>query len=80
VVYSHTKITKWILDGLGMEKVGIFYCYLVPFTTIWYILWPFGIFWYIFYCFGMLYQAKSGNPVEQEVSNTYQHIGKKTNR
>jgi hypothetical protein len=26
-----------------MEDVGIFYSYLVYFTTIWSILWPFGI-------------------------------------
>jgi hypothetical protein len=33
----------YILVGLGMEKVGIFYDYLEYFTAIWYILWPFGI-------------------------------------
>jgi hypothetical protein len=31
-----------ILEGLAMEDVGIFYCHLVYFTVIWYILWLFG--------------------------------------
>jgi hypothetical protein len=26
-----------------MEDVGIYYCRLAYFTTIWYILWPFGV-------------------------------------
>jgi hypothetical protein len=48
---------------------GIFYCHLVYFIAIWYILWPFGIFYghllqfiAISWPFGMLYQEKSGNP------------------
>jgi hypothetical protein len=28
-----------------MEDVGIFYCHLVYFTVIWYILWLFGFLW-----------------------------------
>jgi hypothetical protein len=28
-----------------MEDVGTFYCHLVYFTAIWYILWPFGKFY-----------------------------------
>jgi hypothetical protein len=58
------KITIWVnLEGLAIEDVGIFrphclfYCEMVYFVAIWYILWAFGI------ChFGMLYQEKSGNP------------------
>jgi hypothetical protein len=30
-----------ILEGLGMENVGIFYGHSEYFTAIWYILWPF---------------------------------------
>jgi hypothetical protein len=32
-----------ILEGLGMENVGIFYDRLEYFTDIWYNLWPFCI-------------------------------------
>jgi hypothetical protein len=31
----------YILEGLGMENVGIFYDYLEYLTAIWYILWQF---------------------------------------
>jgi hypothetical protein len=53
------------LEGLGNEKVGIFYGYLEYLTAIWYILWPFSNFLairYIFHRFGILHQEKSGNP------------------
>jgi hypothetical protein len=39
---------------------GIFYCHLVYFVAIWYILWSFGV--PIFSRFGMLRKEKSGNP------------------
>jgi hypothetical protein len=48
----------YILEGLGMENVGIFYGPLVHFTAIWYVF----VIWYISSCFGMLCQEKSGNP------------------
>jgi hypothetical protein len=61
-----------ILEGLGMENVGIFYGYLISFVDIWCIVWPFGIFcghlvyfvavWYIFPRFGTLHKIKSGTP------------------
>jgi hypothetical protein len=50
---------------------GIFYCHLVYFMAIWYILWPFVFydhlvyfprFWYIFLRFGIFHREKSGNP------------------
>jgi hypothetical protein len=54
-----------IFEGLAIEDFGIFYCHLVYFTTIWYILWTFGTFygfWCIFTVLVWLYQEKSGNP------------------
>jgi hypothetical protein len=33
------------LEGLGTVNVGVFYCHLVYFTAIWYILLPFGTFY-----------------------------------
>jgi hypothetical protein len=33
---------------------GIFYCYLVYFMVIWYILWPIGILMVIWYIFTIL--------------------------
>jgi hypothetical protein len=55
----------YILDGLALEDVGIFYGHLVH-------LWSFLIFnghlvyfvviWYIFPHFGISYQEKAGNP------------------
>jgi hypothetical protein len=55
-----------ILEGLGMENVGIFYGHLEYITVIWYTLCPFGILvtiWFIFTRSGRLYKEKSGNPV-----------------
>jgi hypothetical protein len=43
-----------------MENVGIFFCYLVNFTAIWYILLSFGF--EVIPSFGILYKEKSGNP------------------
>jgi hypothetical protein len=34
----------FILEGLGLKNVGIFYGHLGYFMVIWYVLWPFGIF------------------------------------
>jgi hypothetical protein len=31
-----------ILEGLGIEMIGMFYCHLEYITAIWYILLPFG--------------------------------------
>jgi hypothetical protein len=43
--FSNQKYQFWyILEGLGMDIVGIFYGHLEYFTAIGYILWPFGIF------------------------------------
>jgi hypothetical protein len=54
-----------ILEGIGMENVGIFYGQLVYFSAIYYNLWQFGIV-----CGNLVYfpnlvcldQGKSGNP------------------
>jgi uncharacterized membrane protein YuzA (DUF378 family) len=54
-----------ILEGLEMEKVGIFFGHSEYITAILYILWPFCnlvAIGYIFPHFGMLRQEKSGNP------------------
>jgi hypothetical protein len=58
-----------ILEGLRMEKVGIFRAHLEYARAGWYILWPFGnlvAIWYICHRFGTLCQGKSVNPVAQE--------------
>jgi hypothetical protein len=34
----------YILEGLGIENVGVFCGHLKYFTTIGYVLWPLGIF------------------------------------
>jgi hypothetical protein len=52
-IFSNQKSKfEYILEGLAIEKVAIFYGHLVSFTAIWYIL----------CCFGVLYKEKSGNP------------------
>jgi hypothetical protein len=45
MVYFQTKKSHFwsILEGLGIENVGIFYDHLEYFTAIWYNLWPFGV-------------------------------------
>jgi hypothetical protein len=59
-IFSNQKSKfEYILEGLAIEKVAIFYGHLVSFTAIWYILW---VIWYILFCFGVLYKEKSGNP------------------
>jgi hypothetical protein len=55
----------YILEGLAMEYVGIFYGHLVTFSAIWSIICPFGVFyghlvyfmaiWYILWPFGKFY-------------------------
>jgi hypothetical protein len=55
---------EYILDGLGIENVGIFYGHLVYIMATWYILWPLGIYygiyfviiWYVFSRFGIFHQ------------------------
>jgi hypothetical protein len=72
------------LEGLGIEKVGIFCGNLDNITAIWYILWPFGNLvanWYIFARFGILCKEKSGNPgfkslLEQKTTQAI-HLQKK---
>jgi hypothetical protein len=36
---------EYILEGFGMENVGIFCGHLAYFTAIWYILGPFVFLW-----------------------------------
>jgi hypothetical protein len=55
----------YILEGLSLKNVDIFYGHLKYFTDIWDVLWPIGTFvfiWYIFSGFGITRQDKSGNP------------------
>jgi cyanate permease len=60
--YQKSKF-GYILEGLGMEKVGKFYDPLEYFTAIWYILWLLGIVcWYIIPVLVCLDQEKSANP------------------
>jgi hypothetical protein len=43
-IFSNQKSQfGYILEGLAIEDVGIFYGDLLYFTAIWYILWSFGI-------------------------------------
>jgi hypothetical protein len=45
VIFSYQKCQfGYILEGRGMENVGIFYGLLEHFTAIWYMQWPFEIF------------------------------------
>jgi hypothetical protein len=56
-----------ILEGLAMEDHSIFYGHLVHFTAFCYIFCTFGIVcgnFVYFSLFGILYQEKSGNPVQ----------------
>jgi hypothetical protein len=65
-MYFHAKksnlgiFRRYILEGLGLENVGIFYGHLEYIIDVWNILWHFGIFcgrlWYTFSCYGTLYQ------------------------
>jgi hypothetical protein len=67
MVYFQTRNLKigYILEGLGIDNVGIFCVHMECFTTIWHVSWPFGIFCGPLVNFpplGKLYQQKSGNP------------------
>jgi uncharacterized membrane protein len=58
-IFAYQKFQfGYILEGLGMEIVGIFYGNS---TAIWFILWSFGIALpvLVFY----VYQEKSGKPL-----------------
>jgi hypothetical protein len=53
------------LEGLGMEKVGIFFVHLEYTKAIWYIVWPLCNLveiGYLLTLFGILCQENSGNP------------------
>jgi hypothetical protein len=55
---------RYILEGVRMENVGLFYGNVVPFVAIWYISWTFDVFCIFlvhFYHFGIMCQEKSGN-------------------
>jgi hypothetical protein len=55
----------YILEGLALEDVDIFYGHLVHFTGFCYIFRTLGIFsgnLVYFSLFGILYQKNSGNP------------------
>jgi hypothetical protein len=42
-IFSNQKyLNGEIFEGLGMEKVGIFWCRLEYITAMWYALWSFG--------------------------------------
>jgi hypothetical protein len=66
--FSYQKYQFWyILVGLGIENIDIFYVHLESFTSILYIVFkPFGDFVVIWYIpppvFGILAHKKSGNP------------------
>jgi hypothetical protein len=55
------------LEGHRLEIVDIFYGHFEYFTDIWDVLWPFGTFcvhMVHFPNFCIMYQEKSGNPVQ----------------
>jgi hypothetical protein len=59
MVYFQTKNPNLGKEGLGMEKVGIFFGHMEYIMAHWYNLWLFGNLvasWYIFSRFGMLCQ------------------------
>jgi hypothetical protein len=67
MVYFFNPKTQFgqIWEGLGMEKVGIFWGHWEYITVIWHLLKPFGnlvAIWYILSHFGKLCQEKSGSP------------------
>jgi hypothetical protein len=74
-VFFKTKnptLGEYILEGLAMEDVGIFYGHLENFVAIWYILniSSFGMF---FPRFGILHQEKSGIPAMAVIRETAAH-------
>jgi hypothetical protein len=44
IFQKQKTLIEYILEGLGIENVGIFCGDLEYFITIWYVLLPFGIF------------------------------------
>jgi hypothetical protein len=71
MVYFQTKIPIWVIfEGIELEMIGIFYCYLEyryyeHLVYLFYGHWAIYVvaIWYIFPHFGLLCQEKSGNPV-----------------
>jgi hypothetical protein len=65
-ILSNQKSHFWyILEGLGMDNVGILFGRLEYMISIWCILWQFCAFcgYFVYFSrFGMFYQEKSGNP------------------
>jgi hypothetical protein len=63
----------YILEGLGIKNVIIYYNNLEYFTVIWYILWQYGVV-----CGNLVYfpalvcldQEKSGNPAQGAVRSS----------
>jgi hypothetical protein len=45
VFANQISLFVYILEGLGVENVGIFYGHWVYFVVFWYILLPLGIFY-----------------------------------
>jgi hypothetical protein len=83
IAYFLTKKKQFglILEGLGMEDVGIFYghlFYLLLFGIFCDLFVYFIVIWYIFPRFGTLYQDKSGNPVVDEHSTFKSGLGNRT--
>jgi hypothetical protein len=64
MAYFLTKYTNLgkFSGALHWKMLVNFYCHLVYFVAIWYILRPFVISMVIFSRFGILYKEKSGNP------------------
>jgi hypothetical protein len=76
MVYFQAKIPKfgYILEGLAMEDVGIFYGQFVYFTDKWYILWPSGSFFgQLVYCFPFWYVVlrKVWQPWFEEINTLF---------
>jgi hypothetical protein len=63
--YQKSYLGMYILEGLGIKNLSMFYGHLVHFMAICYILWQFGTFyghlekitaiWYILWLFGIHY-------------------------
>jgi hypothetical protein len=79
-VFSNQKSEfGYILEGLGMEKVSIFFGYFEFITAVWYIFWPLGnlvAIWYLFLRFGILCQEKSGNPGYRHLCLAFENVGR----
>jgi hypothetical protein len=82
MVYFQTKKSKfgYILEGLAMEDVGVFYGHSVYFTAIRFTLWPFGTFsgnLVYFPSFWYIVPRKSGNPVRFVCTKSWKQKRKK---